>query len=457
MTESINYVIDENASIKEALKVIENNHKGIICLSGKKSNSKNCIVAVATDGDIRRAFLKGVSIDDPISKCANYNFQYASNDLSRENIIKKLDGPIRCLPVLDKNLKFQSMISKDDFPLKNEGPIYVRSRAPVRVAFGGGGSDVTHYFEKNMGAVINATISIYSHATMKVNNNNEIKISSLDLDYELNAKNLDDAITKKGPLGLIQSILKIIKPDFGFDLFLNSDYSVGSGLGGSATVSAAVIGCFNELRNDKWNRHEIAEIAFQAERHYLGIAGGWQDQYAAVFGGFNFLEFKADQNIVHPIRVQDDIILELEDSLILCDTGILHNSGNIHNDQKKTTSSKEMKEQIKKSVDLTYDIRNYLLRGSLSNFGETLHQAWSLKKKFSKLISNKEIDEIYEFAIKNGATGGKLLGAGGGGFFIFYVPPFKKNILIKSLQERGHVLKPFTFEVNGMQAWRTRQ
>lgn len=451
-----NYVIDENATIRDALKLIEKNHDGIICLSSCKKNEKNQIIAIATDGDIRRSLLKGITLDDPISECANSDFTFGTDSTSRENLIKKLDGPVKCLPILDKSNKFKTMISRNYFPLDQERDVYVRSRAPVRIAFGGGGSDVTYFFDTDIGAVINSTISIYSHATMKVNHNSKININSLDLSDVLNAENLEDAISQKGSFGLIQSILKIIKPSFGFDLYINSDFSVGSGLGGSSTVSAAVLGCFNELRKDKWNRHEIAEILFQAERLHLGIAGGWQDQYATVFGGFNFLEFKADQNIVNPIRVHSDTIMELEDSLILCDTGILHESGHIHKDQKKSTSSKSLKNQIKKSASLSYEIRNYLLRGNLSNFGKTLDKAWQLKRNFSKLISNQEIDGIYEFAKKNGAIGGKLLGAGGGGFFIFYVSAFKKNNLIKSLEKKGLVIKPFTFETNGLQSWTIR-
>ena len=292
---------------------------------------------------------------------------------------------------------------------------------------------------------------------MKVRNDSKIIIRSFDLGATLIADNLDDAISQRGPFGLLQSLLHVVKPEYGFDLSLNSDFPVGSGLGGSATLSAVVLGCFNMLREDQWNQHELAEIAFQAERLHLGIAGGWQDQYAAVFGGFNFIEFHADENIVNPIRVHSDIALELEESLILCDTGIDHDSGNIHNHQKETMTSMAVRDMVKTNVELTYATRNYLLRGQLSKFGECLDRAWNLKRNFSSMISSKYIDDIYSGALRNGASGGKLLGAGGGGFFLFYVPPFKKHALMSYLKSRNLTLQPFRFEPDGLKTWKSRE
>ena len=325
------------------------------------------------------------------------------------------------------------------------------------MSFGGGGSDLTNYFRDEAGAVINAAISIYSHGVMRIREDSKIKINSLDLGATLVAEDLDDAISQKGPFGLIQSLLHVVRPAYGFELCLHSDFPVGSGLGGSATISAAVLGCFNMLRRDQWNQYEIAEIAFQAERLHLGIAGGWQDQYAAVFGGFNFIEFHSDENIVNPIRVQPDIAIELEESLILCDTGITHHSGNIHDNQKETMSSKSIRKMVQENVKLSYATRNYLLRGELDKFGKCLDEAWKLKKNFSSLITNDHIDSIYNGALKNGAFGGKLLGAGGGGYFLFYVSPFEKLRLMDYLGSKKLRTQPFRFEPEGLRAWVSRE
>ena len=445
--------IEDGASVRSALNKIHQNHYGMILVS----DAFGKIIGIVTDGDIREGLLRGVVVEDNISSCTNYTFVSADIDTPREQLIKRLDSHIKVIPILNKDGTLHSIISKNNFPLENEKSIYIRSRAPVRVSFGGGGSDLTHYFENSSGAVINAAISIYSHASMKVRNDSKIIIRSFDLDAILIAENLADAISRKGPFGLIMALLDVVKPAYGFELNLNSDFPVGSGLGGSATLSAVVLGCFNMLREDQWNQHEVAEIAFQAERLHLGIAGGWQDQYAAVFGGFNFIEFHAEENIVHPIRVHSDIALELEESLILCDTGIEHHSGNIHDNQRKTMTSAAVRKMVKANVELSYATRNHLLRGELVKFGECLDRAWRLKRNFSSMISSEYIDDIYNGALENGASGGKLLGAGGGGFFLFYVSPFKKHTLMSYLKSQNLKLQSFRFESDGLKTWKSRE
>ena len=418
------------------------------------TNSK--IIGITTDGDIRRGLLSGISLDDNILTCSNSNFITATQDTSRESLIKLLDTKIKFIPIIDSDGKLISIATMDNLPLRVEQSIFIRSRAPVRVSFGGGGSDLTHYFAQNAGAVVNAAIDLYSHATLKVRDDLKIHIHSLDLNDSIKKDTLNQALEKMDNFGLIQSLLKVIEPKFGFDLYINSDFPIGSGLGGSATVCAAILGCFNMLRSDKWNKHELSEIAFEAERLHLGIAGGWQDQYAAVFGGFNFIEFGMDQNIVNPLRINPDTLLELEECLILCNTGILHNSGSIHTEQKKSMTSKTIQKIVKMNVELAYKTKNLLLRGELDEFGRSLDQAWKFKRSFSNIISSKKLDSIYDGAISNGAIGGKLLGAGGGGFFIFYVPAFKKHKLIKFLEKKKLIIQPFKFELEGVKSWVSR-
>lgn len=447
------YLINENRPIKDALIKVDENHYGFIF----SCNDEGKVVGLATDGDIRRGIIKGIKLDDPIAQCANPDFVWAQDNISREILIKRLDSHIKFIPILDTLGKLTAVITRDYLPLQAEQAVYIRSRAPVRVSFGGGGSDLTHYFCDNPGAVINTAISIYSHGVMRIREDSKIIISSLDLGETLTADDLDDAISQKGPFGLIQSLLHVVRPKYGFELCLNSDFPVGSGLGGSATISAAVLGCFNMLRRDQWKQHEIAEIAFQAERLHLGISGGWQDQYASVFGGFNFIEFHADENIVNPIRIHPDIAIELEESLILCDTGITHNSGSIHNNQRETMNSKSVRKMVQENVKLTYATRNYLLRGELDKFGKCLDKAWKLKRNFSSIITNDHLDAIYDGALKNGAIGGKLLGAGGGGYFLFYVPPFERLQLMNYLESMNLRAQPFRFEPDGLRTWVSRE
>ncbi len=447
------FLISELAPLREALVKIEANHHGIILTT----STSNKVSGLATDGDIRRKLLTGASLDDPISSCTNSEFVWADQTTSRELLLKQLDHRIRVIPLLDAARRLVGIVSRDYLPMQVEERTYARARSPVRISFGGGGSDLTQFFAGDGGAVLNTTISLYSHATLRMRGDDRVIIHSRDLEESLYADNLQDALVQQGRFGLIQSLLKAVQPDFGFELYLHSDFPMNSGLGGSAVVSATVLGCFNQFRQDRWDLHELAELAFQSERLYLGVAGGWQDQYATVFGGFNFMEFRMDQNIVHPLRIHPDILLELEESLILCDTGTPHDSGDIHKDQRQNMKRKDIRLKVQSNVELTYRMRNHLLRGRLFQFGQSLHEAWELKRQFSDKISNARLDKIYDDAFKFGAVGGKLLGAGGGGFFLFYAPPFSKHDLIHNLEEAGLNVRSFRFEKDGLRAWSARE
>ncbi len=449
-----NLIISGESNVKEALEKIAKNKKGVILLE----NTNGQIYALATDGDIRSGFLNGYTVHSCINDVANKNFFYGRPDTPREVLLKQLDGAIKFIPIIDEKGNFKSFLDKDSLPKKLESKVFYRSKAPVRISFGGGGSDVSKYINNFNGAVINATISLYTHASLRVKKIKKgINISSLDLCDSIEFENLDELINYKGRFSLITEVIKAINPKFGFDLFLRSDYPMSSGLGGSAVVAAAILGCFNQLRNDKWDMYELAEMAFQAERIQLGIAGGWQDQYATVFGGFNFMEFNKNQNIIHPLRMPIDAIRELEESLILCYTGLTHESGDIHKDQSENTRATIMKKNIQKNVELTYKTRDYFLRGKFHNLGDCLNDGWRIKKSLSKHISNGVLDEIYKNALKNGISGGKLLGAGGGGYYLFYVPPFKRHQAMKWMEEEGLAHTPFVFDNQGLQSWTVRE
>lgn len=447
------FLIADNASMRDALSKIESNHYGVILTT----DNIGAVNGLATDGDIRRRLLAGGTLDDPIVTCANHTFVWEKPETSRELLMKKLDHRIRFIPILDQGHRLIGVASRDRLPLQLEEAVYARARSPVRISFGGGGSDLTYYFSEMGGAVINTTISLYSHAILRVRNDSKIFISSRDLGEIFEAEDLVSALKQVGRFGLLQAIFRAIEPDFGFELYLYSDFPIKSGLGGSAVTSAVVLGCFNQFRRDKWDLHELAELAYQAERLHLGVAGGWQDQYATVFGGFNFMEFRMDQNIVHPLRIHPDTLLELEESLLLCDTGTTHESGDIHEDQRNKLNQSLEREFMRSNVELSYRMRNFLLRGRLLEFGYALDEGWQSKRGLSDKISNPRIDAIYKGAIQNGALGGKLLGAGGGGFFIFYVPPVYKHDLMAYLEASDLRIQPFRFEHEGLRAWTVRE
>ena len=421
------FLVYSGTSLRDALKQIDKNHKGIILVCNKNDEVKG----LSTDGDIRRQLLINDDINQIIDNCMNKDFVYAKENSSHEEIYKLMDNEIKAIPVLDNNMQLKSIFTIDNLPLRDEGLISARAKSPVRISFGGGGSDTTAFFSKHNGAVINSTISLYCYASLFKRNDSKISIDSLDLDKKVIIDNISSLDELDDDFGLIKSVIKTIKPDFGFDLNINSDFPRGSGLGGSSAVCASIIGCFNEFRIDKWNSYEISEIAYESERLQLNIAGGWQDQYATVFGGFNFMEFSESKNLIHPLRIKKETLLELENNIILCYTKTNHTDDNIHRTQKSNTSNQEIIDNIKANVKLCYETRDCLLKGDLMSFGETLNKTWKLKKTFAKEISNAYLDNIYDNALKNGASGGKLLGAGGGGYFVFYVRSEKKNNFLR--------------------------
>ena len=281
-----NFIISQCSTIREGLSKIDLNGIGMVFIV----DSETRVIGVASDGDIRSAMLDGSALSDSIQGVFNSDFKWSLESESREVILKSLDSEIKAIPLLDKKMRLVDVATANSFSLYLEKNTFARSKAPVRVSFSGGGSDLTHYFmSSDSGAVINATISLYCHATLRPRNDKKIIIDSFDLDETIEYQHLDNMLSRDDNFGLFRSLMKLIKPDFGFDLTVKSDFPPGSGLGGSSSVMVAVLGCFNEFRRDKWNDYELSEIAFQVERLDMGISGGWQDQYATVFGGFNFI------------------------------------------------------------------------------------------------------------------------------------------------------------------------
>lgn len=448
----VNYIISRSSTVREGLAKIDLNTIGMVFISDEDQR----IIGVATDGDIRSRLLNKVTLSDNIERVFNPNFVWKRDTDSRESILKLLDNAIKAIPILDSDMCLVDVITAAEFPPVIETAIFARSRAPVRISFAGGGSDLTHYFMSESGAVINATISLYCHATLRPRNDWKITIDSLDLGETVSFNDLDDLLSRSDNFNLFRSLLKLLNPQFGFDLSVNSDFPLGSGLGGSSSVMVAVLGCFNQLRKDKWDDYELAEMAFQAERVNMEISGGWQDQYATVFGGFNFIEFKQDNNLIYPLRLKGKTILELQENLILFNVTSGRNSGSIHDDQKIEMQHTKVQDLVKQNVDHCYNMKESLLRGKLDEFGLGLNLAWNVKRQLSNKISNDELDNIYNYAIENGASGGKLLGAGGGGFFLFYVKAFSKNPFLLAMQRKGLSQTFFQFDYDGMQSWTNR-
>jgi D-glycero-alpha-D-manno-heptose-7-phosphate kinase len=333
-----------------------------------------------------------------------------------------------------------------------------RARAPLRLSFGGGGTDVPPFVDECGGAVINATINRYAYATLVPNGTSRIRLRSLDLDdevtYELDSPDGTSAFGMELARGVIRR-LDIHERGHGFDLFTHTDCPPGSGLGASSTMVVALLGAFDRWCRLGLDRYELAKLAHDIERTDVGIKGGRQDHYAAAFGGFNYIEFDAADTLVNPLRVPPEWVSELEYSMVLAYTGRSRLSADIIEDQMRNFERREVDavEAMQQTRLLAEEMKRLLLKGEFHAFGEALHEAWLVKKRMSTRISSPQIDALYDAARAAGALGGKITGAGGGGFMFFVTDFDRRHQVEEALLEAGAQLNHFGFTNAGIQTW----
>jgi D-glycero-alpha-D-manno-heptose-7-phosphate kinase len=333
----------------------------------------------------------------------------------------------------------------------------IRAKAPLRISFAGGGTDVPPFPEQEGGLVLNATINRYAYGTLRPRTDDNVQISSFD--YGLSAQfGVHEPLVFDGKLDLAKAAIRRFagQESRGFDLLLHSNAPPGSGLGSSSAMMVALIGALTEFRGLPLTDYELAELAHSIERDELGIKGGRQDQYAAAFGGFNFIELSGDRVVVNPLRVAPDTILELEHNLLLCYTGTTRQSDHIIEDQmaRFEQGNEDAVGGLRHQKELAVEMKNALLQRRLRDFGELLHTAWEAKKRMSTRISNERIEELYDEARKAGAIGGKVTGAGGGGYVLLYCRHDRKHQVAERLIELDAAVDDFAFEPNGLRTWR---
>ena len=334
-----------------------------------------------------------------------------------------------------------------------------RSKAPLRIGLAGGGTDVSPYSDLYGGAILNATLSLYANATIEPLNENIIIMEAIDRNEEQRFE-WSDQLPIDGKLDLLKRVYNRIQKDYGikqqgFRLSTYVDAPAGSGLGTSSTLVVAIIGAFTEMLRLPLGEYDMAHYAYEIERKDLNLAGGKQDQYAATFGGVNYMEFYGDKVIVNPLRIKQQYLFELENNLLLYYTSTSRESANIITKQSKNVTDKkdssiEAMHQLKEQARL---MKEALLRGKLNEIGEILDFGFQQKRLMAEGISNPVIEEIYESAKKAGATGGKISGAGGGGFMIFYCPVNTKYNVIKSLEKFGGRYRRYKFTEHGLTTW----
>jgi D-glycero-alpha-D-manno-heptose-7-phosphate kinase len=335
----------------------------------------------------------------------------------------------------------------------------LRAKAPLRISFAGGGTDVSPYPEEHGGAVLNCTIDKYAYATLLARaGQGSARVHSLDMDVEAEYHTPQDFVYN-GELDLVKATLRHFhRSDSEIEIFLHSDAPPRTGLGSSSTMTVALVSLFQRYLKLPMTTYELAELAYRIERVDLGDPGGRQDQYAAAFGGFNFIEFSGTTTVVNPLRIDPEVLNELAYRLMLCYTGITRFSGKIIESQTQNYRSgrQETVEGLDDAKRLAVAMKKELLTGNLDAMGQLLHEGWEAKKRFTEGISNPEIERLYEHARRAGALGGKLTGAGGGGYLLLFCDFRRRQDVAKAVTSSGGRVVDFAFSPEGAQSWVVR-
>ncbi len=335
----------------------------------------------------------------------------------------------------------------------------IRSQTPLRLGLAGGGTDINLYCDTYTGYVLNATISLFVHCTLIEREDNKIIFDSPDTggycEYESTL-----SLENDGKLDIFKAVYNRIVKDYAkkplsFSLHTYSDVPSGSGLGGSSTLVVGMLKAYAEWLNLPLGEYEIAKLAYEIEREDLGIVGGAQDQYAATFGGFNFMEFYADKRvIVNPLRIRNYIVSELESRVVLYFTNITREAKDIEEHKKGKLGDQKSLEAMHSIKQDAIDMKEALFRADFKRLGEILELSWRSKKTISEIVSNDELERIYHLAVSNGAYSGKTSGAGAGGFMFFLCEPTAKYRLCELLNKQGGYVANFSFIKEGAKSWR---
>lgn len=339
-----------------------------------------------------------------------------------------------------------------------------RARAPLRLGLAGGGTDVSPFSEIHGGAVLNATISRYAQASVTLHDEPVLRFRSIDLDRTDEIPLSADPELKQG-LILHRATTKVMgdllskqgRKLCGLSLVTDVESPIGSGLGSSSAMAVAMVEALREAFSLALGEYDVARLAYHIEREVAGFAGGKQDQYAATFGGVNYMEFLGnDQVIVNPLRMPARVINELEATLLMCFSGLSRDSAHIIKDQSRSVL--EDGDKMQALIEIKRDAmeaKNALLLGNTEKLAKILRRSWEAKKRTSELITNAPLEKLMDTAFARGALAGKVSGAGGGGFMFFVIDPLRRKNIVDALKDLGAEVSRCNFVSEGSVSWRT--
>ena len=328
-------------------------------------------------------------------------------------------------------------------------------RSPVRISFGGGGTDLPAYYERFGGSVLSVAINKYFYTILTDRSDGRIQVISSDLRVFETWHDIANANLRGSSLEIPLAVLKEMNCDIAVDLFLASEIPPGTGLGSSASVCVNILKTLSAYLQQPISKYDLAERSFHIARHLLGKHVGKQDEYATAFGGLNFITFNSDgSTLVEPIDLNPSVLTELQRNLMLFFTGSAHHSWSILQEQESSTRNQTggALEALHEVKALGLRMRTALQQGDLREIGTLLHEGWQAKRRISTKISTPHIDELYTLALKHGALGGKIAGAGGGGFLLLFCEPDLQSDVRKAMREHDIQEMTFGFDMQGAQA-----
>jgi D-glycero-alpha-D-manno-heptose-7-phosphate kinase len=342
--------------------------------------------------------------------------------------------------------------------------MFFRARAPLRLGLAGGGTDLSAYCDKYGGAVLNVTIDHYAYSTLEIGSHlADVEFSTADTGQTWRGETEAVMAGVACPLALHAAVYRRIIRDFKGGqcfpcrLITYCEAPPGSGLGSSSTLVVAMVKAFVEALALPLGEYEVANLAFEIERLDCKLLGGRQDQYAATFGGFNFIEFHDNNRVlVNPLRIKNWILSELEASLVLMHTGVSRASAAIIEEQTRNVaasshSSIEAMHELKRDA---FSMKEALLKGDIQSMAKILNSSWAAKRRTAQAVSNSMIDTLIDHAFAAGAKAAKISGAGGGGFVLFVVDPVRRLPLIRELEKLPGRILSCSFTKRGTEGWR---
>lgn len=424
---NINHLlIDKSTTLHECLKYFDDVAECCLFVVDRT----NRLLGSFSEGDLRRAFLKNAK---PFEECINYvnenpvyfqsGAQYSFERVLQSDVIK---GDI---PVVDHDMVVLGAYEPDSSSCINNSARKMSfvSVAPTRVSFAGGGSDLADWFKSHSGVVVNMGINKYAKVYFEKTHDDHFYLLSSNLKEKLNLHYSQVREYSGATLGLVVECLKKFDITNTYKIEIDCEFEPGSGLGGSSALVVALLKGLAYANNVALSNHNLYKLAYQVERHNYGIKGGWQDHIAATFGGLLETTFSANGINVTKFALSQNEISVLENSLYIVPIGESRSSSEVHREIEKGAQAQSYIDNMNKIVSLARVCKNEITSGKIANLGLIMHQGWLLKRDLSSAISNEKLDNAYETLVQFGAEGGRLLGAGGSGYLLVFVP-FNRQI-----------------------------